>query len=634
MLRTSRPLAAAVAFAAILALAQPSTAQKPFDDPTLERIRKDVFFLASPECEGRGIETKGIEKAAEYIAKTFQTAGLKPAMKDGTYFQPFQVKMDPEPISPTKLTLVDAEGGKKELKLDADFAVMGMTRNSKAKGDLVFAGYGITAPELKYDDYKDLNVAGKVVVVLRRTPRYGETGDKRFDTVAAKDADSKHTAFAAKIALAVKNKASALVIVNDTTAANGDADPLPKFSDFLGRPVGIPVLMVKRAKLDEVLKTAGKPSLKEIESGINDKLATNSFAIKGWSANAEVTVKQKEVTCKNVIGVLEGSGPLKDETIVIGAHYDHVGYGLWGSAGGPTAAGKIHYGADDNASGTTGMMELARRFGEQKNRQGRRLVFIAFSGEEHGLDGSRHYCQEPLFPLAKTAAMINMDMIGRTKPVPVDWMGLFGDKDRLVIYGTGTGTGFDVLAEETAKKADFRLFKVAASAGNSDNASFYNKKVPVLFLFTGLHNEYHRPVDVPEKIDVPGLKRVADVAEMMANELATRVKAPAFTTVGTAAPLDPSDPNSAGPRRMGPSLGIQPNYAYEGNGVLLDGVRPGSPAEKAGIKEGDVIVQVAGKATENLNAYMAAMGGVRPGATIDVVVERKGQKVTLKAELK
>jgi Zn-dependent M28 family amino/carboxypeptidase len=633
MLRTFRPLAAAVALAAMLALAQPSAAQKPYDDPVLERIRKDIFFLASPECEGRGIETKGIEKAAEYIAAAFQKAGLKPAMKDGSFFQPFDVKMGPEPAAPTAFTLVDPDGGKKDLKLDAEFAVMGFTRTAKAKGDLVFAGFGISAPELKYDDYKDLDVEGKVVIALRRTPRYGETGDKRFDTTIGKDQDSKHASFNSKINLAVKNKAAALVVVNDTTGAGAD-DALPKYTDFAGPFASkIPVFMMKRERFDALLKAAGQKSLKEVESGINESLTPNSFALKGWSADAVVTTKQKEVACKNVVGVLEGSGPLKDETVVIGAHYDHVGYGLWGSAGGPQAAGKIHYGADDNASGTTGLMELARRFGEAKNRQGRRLVFIAFSGEEHGLDGSQHYCKNPLFPLAKTAAMINLDMIGRTKPVPVDWMGLFGEKDRLVIYGTGTGTGFDELAEETAKKADFRLFKVAASAGNSDNASFYAKKVPVLFLFTGLHNEYHRPVDVPEKIDVPGLKRVADVAEMMANELAARVKSPKFAAVATAAPLDPSDPNSGAPRR-GPSLGIQPSYAYEGKGVLLEGVRPGGPAEKAGIKEGDVILQVAGKPTDNLNAYMGVMAGVRPGATIDVVVERKGQKLTLKAELK
>ncbi len=636
MFRSFRPLAAAGALAAILALVNSAAAQKPFDDPVLERMRKDIFFLASPECEGRGIETKGIEKAAEYIVNTFQEAGLKPAMKDGSFFQPFTVKMDPAPARPTTFTLHLADG-LKELKLDTEFAVMGASRTSKGKGDLVFAGFGITAPALKYDDYDGLNVEGKIVIVLRRTPRYGETGDKRFDTTIGKDADSTHAAFATKIALAVKNKAAALVIVNDTTAAGGAPDPLPKFGEYLGLvPAKIPVLMMKRATFDTILKGAGQKPLKELETGINDTLKPNSFELKGWSGDVVVTVEQPEVKCKNVIGVLEGAGPLANETIVIGAHYDHVGYGLWGSIGGPAAAGKIHYGADDNGSGTTGLMELARRFGAQKNRQGRRLVFIAFSGEEHGLDGSKFYCKEPLFPLDKTAAMINMDMIGRTKPVPTDWLGLFPKKDKLVVYGTGTGTGFDELAEETTKKADFRLFKVAASASNSDNDSFYRKKVPVLFLFTGLHGEYHRPTDVPEKIDVPGLKRVVDVAEMMAVDLAARATAPKYSVVRTPAPLDPSSPPPPEPKRMGtgPRLGILPSYSYEGAGVMLEGVSPGGAAEKAGLKENDVIVELAGKPVPNITAYMTIMGGQRAGTSIDIVVERGGKKLTLKADLK
>ncbi len=245
---------------------------------------------------------------------------------------------------------------------------MGVTRTTgKAKGDVVFAGYGITAPGLKYDDYDGLNVEGKVVVILRRTPRYGAEGDKRFDTTTTAGEDSPHAAFATKIALAQKNKVAALVIVNDTTAADGDRDPLPKFTDHIQgiAPAKIPVLIAKRAAVDGVLKAAGQKSLKELEAAIGDKLKPQSFELKGWSADTTVTIKRPEVPSKNVIGVLEGAGPLKDETVVIGAHYDHVGYGLRGSGAGAAGSGKIHYGADDNASGTTGLMELARRFGAE-----------------------------------------------------------------------------------------------------------------------------------------------------------------------------------------------------------------------------------------------------------------------------
>ena len=506
-------------------------------------MQKDIFFLASPECEGRGIETKGIEKAADYVADTFKKAGLKPAMKDGSYFQPFTIVMSAKLGKPNAFTLTGPDDAKKEPKLGAEYSPMGFSPTSKMAGDLIFVGYGITAPELKYDDYAGLDVEGKIVVMLRRSPRYGAKGDKRFDTTVPDGEDSNHAAFVSKIEVAAKHKAAGMIIVNDSTAA-GKNDPLMQYDSRMTRsgtvPAKFPVLILKRELLDEILAAGPSKSLTDLETAINADLKPRSFAIKGWKADAEVTVTREDLKAKNVVGVLEGSGPLKDETVVIGAHYDHVGYGLWGSAGGKAAAGKIHYGADDNASGTTGLIELARRFGAMKNRQGRRIVFIAFSGEERGLLGSQYYCKEPLYPLDKTAAMLNMDMIGRTKLVPVDSFGLFGKKDRLVIYGTGTGDGFGKLAEETAGKADFRLFKVEASASNSDNDSFYVKKVPVLFLFTGLHGEYHRPADVPEKIDVQGMKRVADVAQQMLENLTTRETAPKYAVVRTPAPLDPS----------------------------------------------------------------------------------------------
>lgn len=635
MPRTFRPLAA---LAAALALVGTAAAQKPFDDPVLERIRKDIFFLAGPECEGRGIETKGIERAADHIAETFKAAGLKPAMKDGTYFQPFEVQIERLLNRPVSLILDGPDGGK-TLAHGSEFTAMGYSPTGKAKGKLVFAGFGISAPDLKYDDYDGLDVKGKVVVVLRRTPRYGEKGDKRFDTSVKANEDSPHASFAAKIALAEKNKAAGLIIVNDAT------DPFDQLAPFGAHASGtteatIPVLMVKRSAFDEVLKALKLDPIAKIEKGINEALKPNSFELKGWSASSEVTVvPSKKVTCKNVIGVLEGNGPLKDETVVIGAHYDHVGYGLWGSAGGEKSAGQIHYGADDNGSGTTGLMELARRFGAIKNRDGRRLVFVAFSGEEHGLDGSRHYCKEPLFPIDKTTTMLNLDMIGRTKPVNVDWLGLFGQKDKLVVYGQGTGDYFPALVEETGKKAELRLFNVKASATNSDNHSFYMKKVPVLFFFTGLHSEYHRPADKPETINVPGLKKVVDMVESVVKEVTTRETPPKYATVSDRAPLDPSNPTpspspsgSGGPK--GPRLGVMPSYSFEGSGLLLEGVTPGSAADKAGLKDGDIIVEIGGKPVSNVTTYMGVMAAQKLGTTIEIVVERGGKKVKLKAELK
>ncbi len=612
----------------LFALASPAAAEKPFDDPVLERMRKDIFFLASPECEGRGVDTKGIEKAADYVAEQFAAAGLKPAGKNGSYFQPFTVTFSAKLGKSNKFVLTGPKGEPRELKLGSEFNPMGYSPTSKASGGLVFVGYGITAPHMKYDDYAGMDVEGKIVVVIRRTPRYTETGEKRFDPTVPAGEDNPLAAFASKIENAATHKAAGVIFVNDTGSV-GKVDPIPQYSNHAvgTEQAPFPVLYVKRAVADALVAGGPIKSVGDIETIIEKDLKPRSFEIAGWKAEAEVTADRVAFKAKNIVGVLEGSGPLADETVVIGAHYDHVGYGSFGSLGGAAAKGKIHFGADDNASGTTTLIELARRHGAMKDRKGRRLVFIAFSGEERGLLGSIHYCKEPIFPLEKTAAMINLDMVGRTKPVPTDWLGIWGKKDRLVVYGTGTGEGFDKLVGAASKKVEFKLTTLAAGTGPSDHDSFYRKKIPVLFLYTGTHGEYHRPTDVPEKINVPGMKKVADFVQVLTNDL-THEARPKYQ-----ATRDPwSDPTSPQlPRPQGPRLGIRPgNYETEDGGVLVEGVSPGGAAEKGGVKDGDVIVEIGGKVVKNIGSYMTAMSGQKAGTPVDVVVLRKDKTVKLK----
>ena len=398
-------------------------------------------------------------------------------------------------------------------------------------------------------------------------------------------------------------------------------DRLVRFTDHsMGtNPAPFPVLFCKREVVDELIAVGPIHSVADLETLIDRDLKPRSFEILGWKIDAEVTVQRSNFKVKNVVGVLEGSGPLADETIVLGAHYDHVGYGSFGSLGGKAAEGKIHYGADDNASGTTTLMELARRFGAMKNRQGRRLVFIAFSAEERGLYGSLHYCKEPLYPLDKTVAMINMDMVGRTKPIPSDWLGLSPYKDRLIVYGTGTSPGFAKLVEEVTAASDFKVSTLATGTGPSDHQSFYQKRVPVLFLYTGTHNEYHRPTDIPEKINVPGMKKVADFVQVLAGHLAAEAR-PAFQ-----ATKDPwYDPTENRPARpQGPRMGIRPNYDSD-EGLVVDGVVPGGAAEKGGMKDGDVIVEIGGKPVKNIGGYMAAMSTQKAGTVMEVAVMRGG----------
>jgi hypothetical protein len=624
-----RVIRAGVVAGLLCLFATPTPAQKPFDDPVLERMRKDIFFLASPECEGRGVETKGIELAADYIEKTFKEAGLKPAMKDGSYFQPFNVADSVRLGKPTTVTLSSPDGTMKELKIGTDYNPMGYCSTAKASGGLVFVGYGISAPELKYDDYTNVDVAGKVVVMIRKLPRPEQTGDKRFDKAAANPDESAYASFAAKIENAIAHKAAAVIIVNDTGTA-GLRDAIPQFRDHARGTTSapFPVLFFKRETLDRIIAGGPIKSVTDLETLIEKDLKPHSFEIPGWKLDIEVTVERSDFHVKNVVGVLDGEGPLADETVVLGAHYDHVGYGGFGSLGGAAARGKIHFGADDNGSGTTALLELARRYGAMKNRQGRRLVFIAFSGEERGLLGSIHYCQEPLFPLDKTVAMINMDMVGRTKPIPTDWLELMPYKDRLVVYGTGTAEGFAKLVDDVGAKSGFKISTLATGTGPSDHDSFYRKRIPVLFLYTGTHNEYHRPTDIPEKINVPGMKKVADFVQQLANYLTTTETRPKFQA--TRDPwYDPTESRAARPQ--GPRLGIRPgNYESEDGGVLVDGVSPGGAAEKGGVKDGDVIVEIGGKPVKNIGGYMTAMSTQKAGTPVEIVVLRKGQKVTLK----
>jgi Zn-dependent M28 family amino/carboxypeptidase len=305
--------------------------------------------------------------------------------------------------------------------------------------------------------------------------------------------------------------------------------------------------------------------------------------------------------------------------VVVGAHYDHLGYG---GAGGSLAGLKrmaIHHGADDNGSGTTTVMELARRFAAMPGRQGRRLLFMTFSGEELGLLGSAHYCRAPLLPLADTVSMLNLDMVGRLRPDKDSGL------DKLLSEGSGTAAAFKDLVDKLAKKHAFKMVNKPSGFGPSDHASFCAKKVPVLFFWTDYHADYHRPSDTSDKINVPGMRRIADLGEDVLLYLTTVEKRPAFVEVKGGGPLSPS--------MNGPRLGIRPSYGDDGDGVLLEGVQGGGPAAQAGLKEGDRIIEMAGKPVKNLQTYMEVMSGQKKGGTLEVRIIRDGKKMTVKVKL-
>jgi hypothetical protein len=591
---------------------------------TIARLKKNLFYLASPYCEGRGPKTSGSEKAGEYIADRFALAGLKPGGVQGGYFQPFRIQ-GANQEGPGLLSFL--VNGQQMVAGEAkDFSVYGLSGSGKAKGGIVFCGYGIEMKDgegdkaFAYDDFAGVPVEGKVVVILRETPA------KRPDGSAFAEGGKVRTlgSITEKVAKAVARKAAAVLVVNNKELAGAD-DPLVPF-DFTSfspasRAAKVPVFHVKRNLVDKILKDSGKPPIQDLEKKISESGKPDSFELAACEADLGCSVRRgaNEVPLRNVVGVLEGKGPRSNETVVIGAHYDHVGYGGFSSLA-QVKMPTLHPGADDNASGTTALLELAHRFGSMPDREGRRLVFIAFSGEELGLYGSVAYCANPLFPLEETAAMVNLDMVGRLRPEKMS------GKDRLLVQGVGTATEFDALIEKLNKGRDFYFVKQQSGFGPSDHNSFCAKKRPVLFFWTDVHEDYHRPTDLPERINYEGMTKIIDFAQSVVQEVSTVSERPSFVEVAR---------SSSQGRPMGnrPRLGIRPGYNEGETGVLVEGVSPGEAAEKAGIKLGDRIVEMGGKPVQNIEGYMQLMGTLKPGTTIDLTVLRKDQKVNLKVQI-
>lgn len=580
------------------------------DQAAEERLKKDIEFLASADCEGRGVTTQGINKAADYIADSFKAAGLKPADKAAGWFQPFTMGGVAKLGNPNSLVLKGPLGQQIELAGNKGFQPMGLSASGKLSAPIVFAGYGAVSKEDNYDDYAGLDVANKVVLLIRRAPRY-DNANANFGGAQKNQIAS----FITKFTTAEANKAAAVLMVNDRGSAQ-QGDNFVNFAELSrgGSPVSIPVIQIRRQDADAMLQASLGQSLKQIEEDIDRDLKPRSAPLGGWSADLQASVSRPRIDVKNVIGVLEGAGPLANETVVIGAHYDHLGFGGAGSLAKDKEAKAIHHGADDNASGTSVLMEVARHFGQQKDRQGRRLVFIAFSAEESGLLGSEHYCKNPLYPLDNTVAMVNFDMVGRMKKDAKS------NKDKLIVYGTGTAKTFDKQIDALNQKYEFQLSKKPEGIGPSDHSSFYQRKVPVYHFFTDVHPDYHRPSDTAEKINVPGMRRIADLSEELVTDLSTAKERPEYLKVAGSA----SSGTFSGPR-----IGIRPAYDNDKDGVLISGVTEKMPAEKAGLKAEDRIIEVNGVPVKTLEVYMTQMARFKKGDKIPLTILRDTKKLTI-----
>lgn len=585
--------------------------------------RQAIGFLASDDLEGRMIGTPGIDRAADYIAGSFGKLGLKPLPGLDGYFQPFEMvtRVDPDPEK-TSLTL-----GGKPLKLGEDFVPLRMSPEAKAAGPVVFAGYGIADAKRGYDDYAGLDVKGKIVLLMRFEP-HDAKGKSRF---AGDDDWSADATIAQKVRVAADHGAAGILLVNP--ALHHDDEGLIPFSrrDALSSP--IPVAQVTVAAADALLKQGGADDLKTIQSQIDETGKPHAVALKDVLAELSVGIKQTRKTVRNVAALLPGRGEHAGEYVVVGAHYDHLGHGGPGSLA-PWSHG-IHHGADDNASGTTAMMELADRFAHL-GPQARSIVFVAFTAEEEGLLGSQHFVSHPPIPLKDVVAMLNLDMVGRVS------------NHKLLIGGKGTAPEFEKLVREADAALPITLGEFGKGGiGPSDHTSFALKKIPVLFFFSGLHLDYHRPTDTADKINYEGLAEVVDLGERVVKALTTMPRQKyngSFDASGmaqmalssTTGPAQTAPSNGGGGPGGRASMGAIPDYAQgedAKDGMRVGGIMAGSPAEKAGLREGDVITRFNDDKIANMMDYTNALAKGRPGQTVKLQVLRDGKPVQIETTL-
>ncbi len=630
-----------------------------------QRLADALRFLADDSLEGRGIGLPGLDKAADYLAEQFAALGLNTKLYDGTPFQKFKMLSSMKLGEVNHVALTPATGEPIELKSGEDFTPLSIGGSGKLDVPLVFAGYGVTAKNKDYDDYADIDVEGKAVVILRRLPqedqqqkKLGNVEHSRFAPMWRKVSNAYEHGAAAVVfvspeaemrkriegrrpqlqsAIAAVSQAQAefqkldkptlaqaqeyheqltqLLDAVTTQSKNlaSELDALAPFqiSDGPGEAARIPVIHARREAIDRILKAGLSTDLATLEKEIDAGPTPHSREIPGWRLTGEVNVLRRETEVKNVVAVLEGEGPHADETIVIGAHYDHLGLGGSGSF---VRGKEIHNGADDNGSGTAALVEVARILATSGKKLPRRIVFIAFTGEERGLIGSARYCKEPLYPLDKTVAMLNMDMVGRLKD------------EKLIIQGVNTAPEFGPLISQLNETFGFDLTQKDGGTGPSDHSSFYAHKIPVMHFFTGLHSDYHRPSDDFDKINVSGMRRVAEMVAETARVLAEADQRPTYVEIA-------SSEKSAGGDGERPYFGSIPDFGQEQPGYAISGATKDSPADKAGMKAGDIIIKFGDSKIGSLEDFDSALRKYKAGDKVPVIVKRGKEDVTLEVTL-
>ncbi len=573
--------AAAVALGAALALTSAAPAQEtaPATCPSpelaahLEGPLADVRYLADDALEGREVGSVGARCAGDFLAARLEALGLEGAGPDGSFFQTFQVRVGTAAEEGNGLVI-----GGHRLGMGRGWMPLGFSSSGEVRAPMVYFEGVPAGPALG-----SVEMAGKILVVdLPEPSPHGSGVDPHFGTAAAAARD------AAGILFLYRPGGSLPDLARETRAA-----------------LAIPAAAAIRT----------------------DELVTAARA--GAEASLAVRVAPRLAEARNVVAVLPGADPaLAHEVVVVGAHYDHLGLGGEGSLS-PDDHGTVHNGADDNASGTAALLEVARLLTRSESRPDRTVLFLAFTGEEKGLWGSAQYVNDPLVPLERTVAMLNMDMVGRVT------------ENRLTVFGVGTATEWPMVLDAANKgiSGPFEIKTVDDGFGPSDHSSFYGKRIPVLHFFSNTHEDYHRITDDWDRINGEGVGRVAELVAGVVGALEPPEHRVALTVVeqerdphaGMA--TDPTTGTEGSTQGFRVSLGTIPDYSESGNGLRITGVRKGSAAEKAGLQGGDVIVGFGEAEVTDVYTYMYALQQHAPGDEVDIVVMREGKRLTFRAVL-
>ena len=551
-------------------------------DPTRESVAAlaHVRYLADDALEGREVGSRGAHCAADYIASRLEALGLEGAGPGGTYFQSFDIRAGSALGAGNEL-LVDQAS----YPVEFDWIPFGYSATDAVTVPLIYGGDGINRPGEPDNTYPMLALEHRIVVV--------EGGDLEARSSRALQADPH---FKASVA-AGRGAFGLLVLMRK-------GQDLPSLFRETRAALRIPVAAVRGAAADRIRRAAQA----------------------GAEATLRTSVQPRVSQARNVAALLPGSDrALADEILIVGAHYDHLGLGGDGSLD-PDATGTVHNGADDNASGSAALIEVAQRLAQGSRRPARTVLFLAFTGEEKGLWGSAHYVRNPLAPIERSVAMLNMDMVGRL------------EGRTLMVMGVGTAEEWEGILRD-ANGALERPLRIATSPdgfGPSDHFSFYGEGIPVLHFFSNTHEDYHRPSDDVDKIDGEGLEHIVELVTEVALEVAgeegsdERVALTPIEAVATPVHGQSSSSTSGG---YGPYLGTIPDMVPTDFGLRLSGVREGSPAHKAGLQKGDVVVEFGGKEVGDIYAYTYALRDHAPGDKVDIVVLRNGERVTVTATL-